>query len=129
MEYRLSSFRPVRLTPPPEDHVPVSGGAGNSQSFTPMVDKSGQDWQLGKNVLECNKYMFENSIECDITFTFQPSDRKETNMEGQLLSAHKYVLISRSPVFFAMLAGPARDESGLVGIEDIDIDSFREMLR
>ena len=88
-----------------------------------------QDWQIGKNVLECNKYMFENSIQCDVTFTFQPSDKIKKSMGGHLLSAHKYVLISRSPVFYAMFCGPAKDESGLVTIEDIDIASFTEILR
>ena len=87
---------------------------------------SGQDWQHGKKVLDCNKYMFENSIECDINFTFPSSDGHK---EAPFLSAHKYVLMSRSPVFFAMLAGPARDESGWISIEDINVESFREMLR
>ncbi len=113
----------------------IKATAEHQQDFGPMAttsyvqrNKSTQDWQLRKNVLECNKHMFENSIECDVTFSFQPSDRKNTNMEGQLISAHKYVLISRSPVFYAMLAGPARDESGIVCIEDIDMESFKEML-
>ncbi len=103
---------------------------GNSTSASKEArNNPDQDWQIGKKILECNKYMFENSIECDVTFTFQPSERSEKSMEGQVLSAHKYVLISRSPVFYAMLAGPARDVSGLVSIEDIDMDSFKEMLR
>ena len=26
------------------------------------------DWQVDKSVLECNKYMFEQQINCDVTF-------------------------------------------------------------
>ncbi len=88
-----------------------------------------QDWQLGKKVLECNKHMFEHAIECDVTFSFPPSDGPRRPKEGDVISAHKYILISRSPVFYAMLSGPARDESGRISIEDINVESFREMLR
>ena len=45
------------------------------------------------------------------------------------VSAHKYMLITRSPVFCAMLTGPAKDESHQVEIEDVDKGSFLEMLR
>ncbi len=93
-----------------------------------MASGSGKDWQIGKTVLECNEYMLENEIECDVKFMFEPSEMIRKCMGGHL-SAHKYVLISRSPVFYAMLAGPARDESGRVAIEDIDMASFTELLR
>ncbi len=92
-------------------------------------NNSAPDWQLGKSVLECNKHMFENGIDCDVTFAFPTSEGPRKSMEGDILSAHKYVLISRSPVFYAMLSGPARDESGRINIEDINMDSFREMIR
>ena len=88
-----------------------------------------EDWQLGKKVLECNKHMFENAIECDVKFSFPPPDGPKRSKEAYMISAHKYVLISRSPVFYAMLSGPARDESGRISIEDINVESFREMLR
>ena len=88
-----------------------------------------RDWQCGKSVLQCNKYMFENNISCDVTFKFENSLNSRKTLKGQLLSAHKYVLISRSAVFNAMLMGPAREQSGLVTIEDIDMESFKEMLR
>ncbi len=86
---------------------------------------SPQDWQLNKSIVECNKYMLENQQHCDITFTFG------VNREGkeEALSAHKYVLICRSPVFEAMLMGPARMETNVIAIEDIDKDSFMEVLR
>ncbi len=100
-----------------------------SKKTSSPVNNSAPDWQLGKTVLECNKHMFENSIDCDVTFTFPTFEGSGRSLEGNTLSAHRYVLVSRSPVFYAMLAGPARDESGLINIEDINIDSFRDMLR
>ncbi len=86
-----------------------------------MESGDGQDWQLNKDILACNEYMFENQINCDVTFTFPGQDSS--------ISAHTYMLISRSPVFYAMFAGPARDESGKVKIPDISEDCFKEMLR
>ncbi len=86
-----------------------------------MSGSQEQDWQLNKGVLACNKYMFENQLNCDVKFTFPE--------EKESISAHTYMLISRSPVFYAMFAGPVRDESGEVMIEDINKDCFHEMLR
>ena len=45
------------------------------------------------------------------------------------ISAHKYMLISRSPVFCAMFTGPAKDDSSEIKIEDVNKDAFTEMLR
>ena len=39
------------------------------------------------------------------------------------------MLISRSPVFCAMFTGPAKDVNPEIRIEDVDKDSFHEMLR
>ncbi len=86
-----------------------------------------QDWQLEKSLSDCNRHMLENQLECDITFTFLPPEG--TAQQAPSISAHKYMLISRSPVFWAMLAGPAKEKSGTIRIEDIDRESFQEMLR
>ncbi len=105
----------------------------SKQPESTEVSRSGhegaQDWQVGKKVLECNKYMFENAVGCDVTFTFPPPMGGLGQKVTPSLSAHKYVLISRSPVFYAMLLGPAHDESGEISIEDINMESFKEMLR
>ncbi len=79
------------------------------------------DWQLNKDVLASNTYMLENELHCDISFTFRS--------EGSTISAHKYMLISRSPVFEAMFTGLARDQSENVVIEDVHREYFLEMLR
>ena len=43
-----------------------------------------------KGVLECNKYMFETKLACDIEFKVRAE-----NGEIHKIPAHKYVLISR----------------------------------
>lgn len=96
----------------------------------PPVSDIWEDWQMEKSILECNRHMLENQLECDVKFTFIPPEGLSfTYTQDPSISAHKYMLISRSPVFYAMLAGPAKDESGIIHIQDIDQESFREMLR
>ncbi len=58
------------------------------------------DWQMEKSVLECNRHMLENQLECDVKFTFLPPEGSRfTYIQDPSISAHKYMLISRSPVF------------------------------
>ena len=42
--------------------------------------------------------------------------------------AHRYMLISASPVFWAMLCGELREEGDIV-VRDVAPEAFREMLR
>jgi hypothetical protein len=65
--------------------------------------------------------MFEHEIACDVTFVVGPT--KDT------VHAHKYVLISRSPVFYAMFCGPMAESGGDVVIPDVDLRAFRSLLR
>ena len=47
------------------------GHGGKAQGVaTQRGDGQTQDWQVDKSVLECNKYMFEEQINCDVTFQF-----------------------------------------------------------
>ena len=85
------------------------------------------DWQLGKSVLQCNQHMFQSKMAADVCFHVGPEE------DGQEeVWAHKYVLISRSPVFEAML-DPAwnQEKSASLRVEVPDIlpDVFSEMLR
>ena len=85
------------------------------------------DWQTERSVLECNRYMLENQTECDITFLLVPAD--DNNGEAVTVSAHKYVLISRSPVFFAMFTGPLAERDSQVKVTDIPLHCFKMLLR
>lgn len=79
------------------------------------------DWRKNKAVLQCNKYMYENKIDCDVTFAVGPAK--------EVIAAHKYVLISRSAVFYAMLSGPLANSTQNIEVPDIDPETFRKMLQ
>lgn len=82
-------------------------------------------WQVGKSVLECNRYMWEKKLANDIVFEVGAS---EGHVEK--ISAHKYVLISRSPVFEAMFNGGLSKNTGsVVKITDVDPHAFKEALK
>ena len=102
-----------------------------------MASLHDQDWQQNKSVLQCNKYMFENQIHCDVTFTFKTKDSRSTLRHREtgtpqrpnFISAHKYVLISRSPAFYAKFTGSDRDGASIMNVEDVDRAVFMKMLR
>lgn len=79
------------------------------------------DWQTNKTIAECNKYMLANQIACDVTFL--------VGDDHERILAHKYVLISRSCVFYAMLHGlMAEKPDECIAIPDIDKETFKLML-
>ncbi|KAL3858818.1 hypothetical protein ACJMK2_009070 [Sinanodonta woodiana] len=78
------------------------------------------NWQAQRDVLSSNRYMFENHVACDVTFFIGKQRLKVT--------AHKYVLISRSSVFYAMLCGLLQ-ETGPINIPDIEPEVFEQFLR
>ena len=86
-----------------------------------MAVSSNDDWQSGKNVLECNKYMLDNQLYCDVKF--------QVGKAGRLISAHKYVLASRSSVFAAMFYGGLPEISDVIVISDIEPEVFEIFLR
>ncbi|KAK3092291.1 hypothetical protein FSP39_000879 [Pinctada imbricata] len=87
------------------------------------MDDYYNDWQSTRTVTECNMFMFQNQIGSDVTFTLGQSGE-------DVVSAHKYVLCSRSSVFFAMLCGPFHsDGDDTINIPDIEKDIFLALLR
>ena len=81
--------------------------------------------------------MFENQIHCDVTFTFQNKNVgntfTETETVGTLrpdfVSAHKYVLMSRSPAFYANFTGANKSATATMNVEDVEKAVFVKMLR
>ncbi|KAK3590972.1 hypothetical protein CHS0354_020325 [Potamilus streckersoni] len=63
--------------------------------------------------------MLENQVDCDVTF-YVGKQKEDVNV-------HKYVLVSRSSVFYAMLCGPLH-ETGPINIPDIEPDVFKQLL-
>lgn len=81
-----------------------------------------RDWRHGKNTAQCNRYMLDHQLHCDITFMVGSGDEK------QQILAHKYILISRSEVFEAMLVGPLHEHSNQIDIPDVNPAAFRKLL-
>ena len=64
-------------------------------------------------------------LACDVNFKLQTAENKVVSKMG----AHKFVLMSRSPVFFAMFEGPMKETSDEIVITDIEGEPFRQFLR
>lgn len=92
-----------------------------------MSSQNGTEWQLGKTLADCMRYMLDNEISTDVCFEVgQPGG------ETVKFHAHKYMLIARSPVFEAMFSSGMTECSGPVAkvrVEDIDTDIFKELLK
>ena len=82
---------------------------------------SEEDWQSSRSLTECNRYMLENNIGCDVTFL--------VGEERTKVLAHKYILIGRSCVFFAMFNGPLAETSVEIALPDIEPNVFRILLQ
>ncbi|ESN98904.1 hypothetical protein HELRODRAFT_66958 [Helobdella robusta] len=74
--------------------------------------------------------MFENKLFTDVEFDIKSSDHEESTK----LYAHKYILVTKSPVFEAMLTADMlensrKDGNSYIAISDIDVEGFREILK
>lgn len=87
-----------------------------------MATQTDHDWQTTKKtVLERNCHLFNNSFMSNIAFTCGESDKK--------FFAHKYVLASSSPVFYAMFYGDLAEKNSVIHLDDADDESLEEFLR
>ncbi|XP_069102646.1 BTB/POZ domain-containing protein 2-like [Argopecten irradians] len=84
------------------------------------VDLPPSDWQVGKTLSESLDHLLTSGIGSDVTFIVGDDKTR--------FSAHKLVLFSRSPVFFAMFEGPMA-EKGEITIPDISAETFKLFLR
>lgn len=85
-----------------------------------MTSRELADWQAQLSALECNHYMFQHQIHCDVHF--------RVGSESQMLGAHRYVLESRSDVFTVMFHGPLA-EKDVIGVPEVELEDFKEFLR
>jgi len=66
--------------------------------------------------------MLSHELACDVEFA--------VGMTGDIIRAHKYMLVSRSPVFFAMFyGGLAVHQNAPHIIPDVTPEGFRAMLQ
>jgi len=84
-------------------------------------------WQENKTLSQRNLYMLENEIACDVSFEICSQDGGAT-----VVRAHRIFLVAASPVFEKMFCGgmvEARSDCGNIKIPDIEVKTFKEMLR
>ena len=81
-------------------------------------------WQVGKTIVEVNRYILENQVRCDVTF-----DLPAGNDVTKTIGAHTLILTSRSPVFEAMFSEGRSPDDGSVKVEDVQYDVFNEFLK
>lgn len=76
-------------------------------------------WQCNKDLNDCMKHVLSNGLFCDVTLLVGEFEEE--------VHAHKLVLVSRSPVFYASFEGPLAEKGQLV-IKDIDKETFELFL-
>lgn len=76
-------------------------------------------WQCNKDLNDCMKHVLSNGLFCDVTLLVGECEEE--------VHAHKLVLVSRSPVFYASFEGPLAEKGQLV-IKDIDKETFELFL-
>ncbi|CAC5403379.1 BTBD3_6 [Mytilus coruscus] len=79
-----------------------------------------KDWQENKSLNECIMYMLKKEIMCDAIF--------RVGTERSIVKVHKYMLASRSPVFYTMFEG-ACPEKGEVIVPDVNLGTFKGLLK
>lgn len=82
------------------------------------------EWRDGKTISECNRYMLDNQLACDVNFEVGPEGGAT-----ETIPAHKYPLATRSPVFCAMFNGKLKEMEATIPVVDIDPDTFRDILQ
>jgi len=81
---------------------------------------------LPEKSADCNRRMFDRQDGCDVAFTVKgPGEASETK-----IGAHRYILCSRSPVFYKTLQwGSKATPDKKLKENDIPVQIFREILR
>ena len=85
-----------------------------------MASSDVEHWQCDRTLPQCMEYMLDHKIAYDVTFI--------VGAEREEVHAHKFMLISRSPVFHAMFEGPLA-EKGQVELPDVKKNIFYTFLR
>ena len=87
-----------------------------------MDTKEEEDWQLTKStVLERTEHMFNNPLMNDIQFTCGDDTTQ--------FFAHKYVLATSSPVYYAMIYGLLAETEAVIHLPEPESAGTEEFLR
>ena len=99
----------------------------NSETLKMASATSGPDvecWQIDKSLSGCLLYMFKNHVDCDVTFRIQTKVGSV-----QIVFAHKFMLIARSPVFEELFRGNKDVASRDLNVCDVDVEPFKDLMR
>ncbi|KAL9958704.1 hypothetical protein ACROYT_G035754, partial [Oculina patagonica] len=90
-----------------------------------------EKWQKAKaSITERGIFMFNNKLLSDVSLVVRASsDEGKPKKSKMAIPAHKFVLSSCSPVFFAMFCGELAERSDSVDLPDCEYDGVLEMLR
>ncbi|XP_067668349.1 BTB/POZ domain-containing protein 2-like [Haliotis asinina] len=110
-----------RTPPVPRKDNKMFATTTPSRWKTPNPANTADDWQENKTLSECTLHMLDYQVACDVHF--------RVGHTRENIGAHKFLLISRSSVFFAMFQGPLAETSDEIDIPDIDPEVFWEFLR
>ncbi|XP_078344857.1 BTB/POZ domain-containing protein 6-B-like [Oculina patagonica] len=90
-----------------------------------------EKWQKAKaSITERGIFMFNNELLSDVSLVVRAwSDEGEPKKNKMAIPAHKFVLTSCSPVFFAMFCGELAEKSDSVDLPDCEYEGVLEMLR
>ncbi|XP_078344856.1 BTB/POZ domain-containing protein 6-B-like [Oculina patagonica] len=90
-----------------------------------------EKWQKTKaSITERGIFMFNNELLSDVSLVVRSSsDEGEPKKSKMAIPAHKFVLSSCSPVFFAMFCGQLAEKSDSVVLPDCEYEGVMEMLR
>ncbi|XP_067677788.1 BTB/POZ domain-containing protein 6-like [Haliotis asinina] len=79
------------------------------------------DWQTGKSSTDCNRYMLEHQLDCDVTF--------EVGQSKEIIRAHSYILRSRSPTLYQFLSSPVVGRPYTIPLPDATPEALKCVLR
>jgi len=77
-------------------------------------------WQHAASFADTNTFMLDNQVLCDVTLV--------SGTDKQEIPCHRFILASRSPVFYTMFCG-SLPETGRVEIPDIEAETLRNVIR
>lgn len=87
-----------------------------------MASEDRPNWYETDDIIECNRQMLEQQFACDVHFV--------VGEERERQGAHRYMLVSRSPVFAAMFHGSWHEPSDKdIEVPDVEPAAFRQLLR
>ena len=90
-----------------------------------------ENWQRANaSVKERSFFLFNNDLISDVRLVVgATSHENEAKKRKMAISAHRFVLSVRSPVFFAMFCGKMADKSDSIDLPDCEYEGVLEMLR